>query len=101
MKRTLTIALLAACLAIPAQASNKKSCADPAIKQKGRTSTAQCACMLKAADKYLSDGDKAYLLAYWSGRRNDQPHIYLGRAYPPGKNKPLIKYSAYTAKTCN
>jgi len=101
MKRALIFALMATSLAFPAQASNKKACADPAIQQKGRVTAAQCSCMLKAADKYLTGDDKAFLLAYWSGQRNDQPHIYLGRTYPPGKNKPLIKYSAYTAKTCN
>ncbi|GAA6209974.1 hypothetical protein NBRC116601_32670 [Cognatishimia sp. WU-CL00825] len=56
--------------------------------------------MLKGADKYLSKSDKAYLVDYWSGNRNDKPNIYLARAYPSGKNKPLIKYSAYTASLC-
>lgn len=99
--RLLSSALILSFLALPALGSNKAACNDPAIKQKGRISQSQCNCMLKAADKYLTDEDRAYLLAYWAGQRNDQPHIYLGRAYPPGKNKPLIKYSAYTAKTCD
>ncbi|MGH1466965.1 MAG: hypothetical protein ACRBBQ_16555 [Cognatishimia sp.] len=88
-------------LATPAlAASNAKICKGTDIAQKGRVTTSQCACMLKGADKYLSKSDKAYLVDFWSGKRNDKPHIYLARAYPPGKNKPLIKYSAYTAATC-
>jgi hypothetical protein len=81
-------------------ASNSKTCATPAIKQSTRTNETLCICRLKAADKHLAPGDKDYLIQYWSGQRNDQPHIYLGNAYPSGKNKPLIKYNAYIAKKC-
>lgn len=101
MKRSLAFLLSLVWLASPALASNAKTCESQAISQKGRISAAECACKLKAADKYLSKGDKAYLIQYWSGQRNDQPHLYLGRAYPSGKNKPLIKYGAYTAKKCS
>lgn len=100
MKLRITTCLALISLAFPAFASNSKLCADPAMAQKGRITAQECACKLKAADKYLSEGDKAYLIAYWSGQRNDKPHLYLGRAYPSGKNKPLIKYSAYVSKKC-
>lgn len=100
MKLTATI-IAATLLATPTFASNASTCKDPAIAQKGRVSTAQCACMLKGADKYLEREDKAFLIAYWTGKRNDNPNIYFANAYPSGKNKPLIKYSAYTAGLCN
>lgn len=100
MKAFVSALFLTTALVLPAAASNKDTCAEPAIKNSPRISTDQCACRLKGADKYLSRGDKAYLIQYWSGQRNDQPHIYLGTAYPSGKNKPLIKYNAYIAKKC-
>ncbi|MDO6727845.1 hypothetical protein Q4544_12965 [Cognatishimia sp. 1_MG-2023] len=100
MKRTAAI-IATAMLTTPALASNASTCKDPAIAQKGRVSAAQCTCMLKGADKYLDREDKAFLIAYWTGKRNDNPNIYFANAYPSGKNKPLIKYSAYTAGLCN
>ncbi len=99
--RIFTIALIAAtCLASPALANNAKLCKSADIKAKGHVTASQCACMLKNADKYLEREDKAYLLAYWSGKRRDKPAIYFSKAYPSGKNKPLIKYSAANNGLC-
>lgn len=99
--RILPILVIAAtCLASPALANNSKLCKSADIKAKGRISASQCTCMLKNADKYLEKADKAYLLDYWSGKRRDKPAIYFSKAYPSGKNKPLIKYSAANNGLC-
>lgn len=100
MKITAAMGLVALTFTITACQSEPEACNTSAIKQSSHVSAAECSCKLKAADKYLSSSDKAYLLEYWSGKRNDQPHIYLGRAYASGDNKPLIKYNAYVAKEC-
>lgn len=100
MKRAAMIIFLTLTATLAACRSNEAACATSAIKQAGRISEAACSCRIKAADKYLSGKDKAQLIAYWSGQNNLKPHLYLGRAYPAGQNKPLIKYNAYTAKEC-
>lgn len=100
MLKPLCLSALSILIALPVWASNSEICKSAAITQKGRIGSAECSCTLKAADKYLAPADKAFLVQYWSGQRNDQPHVYLGRTYPSGKNKPLIKFNAYTAKKC-
>lgn len=100
MKLAVIALIISLTTTLAACRSNDNACKASAIKQAGRISEAECSCKVKAADKYLSGKDKAQLIAYWSGQSNEKPHIYLGRAYPSGQNKPLIKYNAYTAKEC-
>ncbi|UZD91068.1 hypothetical protein [Cognatishimia activa] len=100
MKLAATVTLLAVTVTMAACRSNDETCSTPEIKASSRVSQAECSCKLKAASKYLSKGDQSYLIEYWSGKRNDQPHVYLGRSYPSGQNKPLIKYNAYVAEEC-
>lgn len=100
MKLAATTTLIVLTCILAACRSNSEACSSSAIKQAGRITEADCSCKIKAADKYLSSKDKAHLIAYWSGQSNEKPHLYLGRAYPSGQNKPLIKYNAYTAKKC-
>lgn len=100
MKRAATVTLITLTFALTACRSSDDACSTSAIKQAGRITEAECACKIKAADKYLSSKDKTHLIAYWSGQSTEKPHLYLGRAYPSGQNKPLIKYNAYTAKEC-
>ena len=100
MRALILTATALLCFGSPTLAASSKVCQGQAIAQKGRVTSVECACKLKAAGKYLSEADEAYLVQYWSGQTSTQPHIYLGRAYPSGKNKPLIKYSAYVAKQC-
>lgn len=100
MKLAVAATLIALSVTLAACRANDEACSSSAIKQAGRITQADCSCKIKAADKYLSDKDKAQLIAYWSGQSKVKPHLYLARAYPSGQNKPLIKYNAYTAKEC-
>ncbi|MFY0597060.1 MAG: hypothetical protein JXQ85_11570 [Cognatishimia sp.] len=101
MKPAATVTLLVFAVSLAACRTDDAVCKTSAIKTSSRITPAECSCKLTAADKYLSRGDRDYLIQYWSGQRNDKPHLYLSRSYPSGQNQPLIKYNAYVAKQCS